>query len=152
MKIDREALEGFLGTFRWLSKYGLFLLTSSTFTSVKLTFSHNSTVLATCFKRVLFRITGIRGMIGKSIPWTLSSRCTPTCFIRVHGSVCKACEGRLVLFKRNMSWVVMLPRFAIRVHDTAFRIMRRGIYSIQKERISGWTMSMQRLEAWIPFL
>jgi hypothetical protein len=29
---------------------------------------------------------------------------------------------------------------------------RQGSASFQKERIQGWTLSMQRLDAWIPFL
>jgi hypothetical protein len=34
-KLDREALEGILGSFRWLVFYGVFSLTSSTFIPVE---------------------------------------------------------------------------------------------------------------------
>jgi hypothetical protein len=79
---------------------------------------------ATCFIRVLFRITGIARVDGV-IPSTdpiFASGCElylATCFIREH-SACRSCEAR--------------------------------IYSIQMENVRGWTLSMQRLNAWMPFL
>jgi hypothetical protein len=33
-----------------------------------------------------------------------------------------------------------------------FEYARQGSTSFQKERIQGWTLSMKRLNAWIPFL
>jgi hypothetical protein len=33
-----------------------------------------------------------------------------------------------------------------------FVYVRQGSTSFPKERIRGWTLSMQRLDAWIPFL
>jgi hypothetical protein len=42
-KLDREALEGILGSFRWLINLWFILLTSSTFIYVRLTFLHNQT-------------------------------------------------------------------------------------------------------------
>jgi hypothetical protein len=41
MEIDREALEGILGSVRWLINLWFILLTSSTLLIVRLTFSHN---------------------------------------------------------------------------------------------------------------
>jgi hypothetical protein len=79
---------------------------------------------ATCFIRVLFRITGIvrvDGVIHSTDPIFASfyELCVATCFIRVH-SACRSCDAR--------------------------------IHSIQMEGVRGWTLSMQRLNAWIPFL
>jgi hypothetical protein len=42
-KLDREALEGILGSFRWLINLWFILLTSSTLLYVRLTFLHNQT-------------------------------------------------------------------------------------------------------------
>jgi hypothetical protein len=79
---------------------------------------------ATCFIRVLFRITGIARVDGviHSTDLIFASDyelCLATCFICEH-SACRSCEAR--------------------------------IYSIQTENIRGWTLSMQRLNAWMPFL
>jgi hypothetical protein len=72
------------------------------------------------------------------------------CFICVL-SVCKSCEGWHVLFKMNMSWFVMSPHFTLRVRS-ALRLCEARIHSIQTEGVRGWTLSMQRLDAWIMFL
>jgi hypothetical protein len=123
-KLDREALEGFLGSFRWLINLWFILLTSSTLLYVRLTFLHNQTSWATCFIRVLCRIMGIArvdGVIHSTDPIFASGReCdVATCFIRVH-SACGVCEAR--------------------------------IHSIQKQGVQGWTLFMQRLNAWMSFL
>jgi hypothetical protein len=57
--LDREALEGILGSLRWHKNLWFILLTTSTLLYVRLTFLYNQTKWATCFIRVLFRITGI---------------------------------------------------------------------------------------------
>jgi hypothetical protein len=87
-------------------------------------FSRTTKLGATCFIRVLFRITGIvrvDGVIHSTDPIFafVYEWCVATCFIRVH-SVCCSCEAR--------------------------------IHSIQMEGVRGWTLYMQRLNAWIPFL
>jgi hypothetical protein len=62
--LDREALEGILGSLRWHKNLWCILLTSSTLPYVRLTFLYNQTRWATCFIRVLFRITGIARVDG----------------------------------------------------------------------------------------
>jgi hypothetical protein len=62
--LDWEALEGILGSLRWHKNLWFSLLTSSTLLYVRLTFLHNQTRWATCFIRVLFRITGIARVDG----------------------------------------------------------------------------------------
>jgi hypothetical protein len=62
--LDREALEGILGSLRWHKNLWFILLTSSTLLYVRLTFLHNQTRWATCFIRVLLRITGIARVDG----------------------------------------------------------------------------------------
>jgi hypothetical protein len=57
--LDREALEGILGSLGWHKNLWFILLTSSTLLYVKLTFLHNQTRWATCSKCVLCRITRI---------------------------------------------------------------------------------------------
>jgi hypothetical protein len=56
--VDREALEEILGSLRWHKNLWFILLTSSTLLYTRLAFLHNQTRWATCFIRVLFRITG----------------------------------------------------------------------------------------------
>jgi hypothetical protein len=62
--LDREVLEGILGSFRCLINLWFILLTSSTLLYVRLTFLHNQTRRAMCFIRVLCRITGIATVDG----------------------------------------------------------------------------------------
>jgi hypothetical protein len=62
--LDREALEEIFGSFRWLINLWFILLTSSTFTLCQTYFLHNQTRWATCFIRVLCRITGIARVDG----------------------------------------------------------------------------------------
>jgi hypothetical protein len=57
--LDREALEGILGSLGWHKNLWFILLTSNTLLYVKLTFLHNQTRWATCYKCVLCRITRI---------------------------------------------------------------------------------------------
>jgi hypothetical protein len=57
--LDREALEGVLGSLRWHKDLWFNLLTSSTSHYVRLTFCTTKLDEATCFIRVLFRITWI---------------------------------------------------------------------------------------------
>jgi hypothetical protein len=57
--LDREALEGILGSLRWHKNLWFILLTSSTLLYARLSFLHNQTRWATCFIHVLCRITGI---------------------------------------------------------------------------------------------
>jgi hypothetical protein len=71
-----------------------------------------------------------------------------TCLICVL-SVWESYEGWHALFKMNMSWVVMSPHFAIRLHF-AWRICEAKIHSIQTEGVWGWMLSMQQLDALIP--
>jgi hypothetical protein len=74
--LDWEALEGILGSLRWHKNLWFILLTSSTLLCVRLTFLHNQTRWATCFIRVLFRITGIArddGVIHSTDPIFASS-------------------------------------------------------------------------------
>jgi hypothetical protein len=136
---------------RWLKNLWFILLTSSTLLYVRLTFLHNQTrwshVSCTCvvphheckgWWSDLFHGSHLLG-------WIL------TCLICVL-SVCKSFEGWLVLFfKMKKSWVVMSPRFAIHVRSVLW-ICEARIHSIRSEGVWGWTLSMQRLDAWIPFL
>jgi hypothetical protein len=62
--LDREALEEILGSLRWHKNLWFILLTSSTLLYARLTFLYNQTRWATCFIRVLFRITGIARVDG----------------------------------------------------------------------------------------
>jgi hypothetical protein len=48
-KLDREALEEILGSFRWLNNLWFILLTPSTLLSVRLTFMHNQTRSHVCY-------------------------------------------------------------------------------------------------------
>jgi hypothetical protein len=63
-EIDREALEGIFGFFQVAFNLWFILLTSNTLLYVRLTFLHNQTRWATCFIRVLYRITGIARVDG----------------------------------------------------------------------------------------
>jgi hypothetical protein len=63
-KLDREAPERILGSFRWLIILWFILITPGTLFYVRLTFSHNPTRGATCFIRVFYRITGIARVDG----------------------------------------------------------------------------------------
>ena len=67
----------------------------------------------------------MRGLIGQFIPRILSSRLDVHVFYTC-AIVCKSYEGCHVLFRMNMSWVVMSPRFAIHVHDSALRTCEGG--------------------------
>jgi hypothetical protein len=62
--LDREALEGILGSLRWHKNLWFILLASSTLPYVRLTLLHNQTRWATCFICVLLRITGIARVDG----------------------------------------------------------------------------------------
>jgi hypothetical protein len=113
-KLDLEALEGILGSFRWLNNLWFILLTPSTLLYVRLTFLHNLTRWATCFIRVLCRITGIArvdGVVHSTDPIFASSYklCCRHVFHSEHSS-CRICEAR--------------------------------IHSIQTEGVRGWTLSM----------
>jgi hypothetical protein len=106
-----------LGSFRWLINLWFILLTPSTFYFTSDLPSRTTKRGATCFIRVLFRITGIArvdGVIPSTDPIFASvyELCLATCFIHEH-SACRSCEAR--------------------------------IYSIQTEYVQGWTLSMQRL-------
>jgi hypothetical protein len=100
------------------------LLTSSTLLYVRLTFLHNQTRWATCFIHVLYRITGI-ARVDEVIHST-----DP-----IFASVYELCVATCF----------------IRVHS-ACRSCETRIYSIQTEGVRGWTLTMQRLNAWMPFL
>jgi hypothetical protein len=90
---------------------------------VRLTFVHNQT-RSHVFIRVLFRITRIARVDG-----VIHS--TDPIFASVYELYVATCF--------------------IRVHS-ACRSCEARIYSIQTEHVRGWTLSMQRLNAWIPFL
>jgi hypothetical protein len=66
------------------------------------------------------------------------------------GTTGKSCEG-WTYSNGNPRRVCVSPRFAIRGHS-ALWYARQGSSSFKKERIWGWTLSMQRLDAWVPFL
>jgi hypothetical protein len=123
-KLDREALEEF-----WVLSGGLYnlwfiWLTTSTLPYVRLTFLHNQTRWATCVICVLFRITGIVRVVG-----VIHS--TDPIFTSVYELCVATCF--------------------IRVHS-ACRSCEARIHSIQTEGVRGWTLSMQRLNAWMSFL
>jgi hypothetical protein len=138
--LDREALEGILGSLRWHKNLWFILLTSSTLLYVRLTFLHNQTRWATRFIRVLFHITGIArvdGVIYSTDPiFSSGGHVFYTCAFRM-----KSYEGWHALFNMNMSWVVMSPRFAIRVHSACW-ICEARIHSIRTEGVWDWTLSM----------
>jgi hypothetical protein len=102
---------------------------------VRLTFSHNQTRWATCFIRVLFRITRIArvdGVIPSTDPIFASGckLCLATCFIREH-SACRSCEARIYSIQtRRMSEVGRCPCSGL-THGCRF-------YS---ERWCMWTLS-----------
>jgi hypothetical protein len=62
--LDREALEGILGSLRWHKNLWFNLLTSSTLLMSDLLSWTTKLEEATCFIRVLFRITGIARVDG----------------------------------------------------------------------------------------
>jgi hypothetical protein len=66
-----------------------------------------------------------------------------------HGShVRDGCD----LFQREPT-VVSVSRHVLPYVDVPhFAYARQGSASFQKERVRGWTLSMQQLNAWIPFL
>jgi hypothetical protein len=149
--LDWEALEGILGSLRWHKNLWFILLTSSTLLYVILTFLHNQTrwrhVSYTCDVPHHGNCEGWWSDLFNGshlLVWSLR------CLICVL-SVWKSYEGWHALFKMNMSWVVMSPRFAIHVHS-AWRICESRTHSIQTEGVWGWTLSMQRLDTWISFL
>jgi hypothetical protein len=63
MNVVQEALEGILGSFRWLINLWFILLTPSTLLYVRLTFLHNKLDEAMCLIHVLCRITSMRGLM-----------------------------------------------------------------------------------------
>jgi hypothetical protein len=120
------------------------------FTYVRLTFLHNQTrwsyVSYTC-AMLHHGNARVDGVIY-STDLIFSSSCSRVWYVL---SVWQSYEGWHTLFKTNMSWVVMSPRFSIRVHS-AWWICDARIHSVQTEGVWGCTLSMQRLDAWIPFL
>jgi hypothetical protein len=79
---------------------------------------------ATCFIRVLFRIMGIARVDGV-----------------IHSTDPIFASG----------YELCLATCFIREHS-ACRACEARIYSIQMENVRGWTLSMQRLNAWMSFL
>jgi hypothetical protein len=80
--LDREALEGILGSLRWHKNLWFNLLTSSTLLYVRLTFLHNQTrwsFLYVCCSAS----RELQGYMDWSIQWNPSSRLVATCFILV---------------------------------------------------------------------
>jgi hypothetical protein len=122
--LDREVLEGILGSLKWHKNLWFILLTPALYfmpdllsCTTKLDKPRVSYVCRSASRE-------LRGLMEWSIPRIPSSRLVmscgvATCLIRVH-SACRSCEAR--------------------------------IHSIQTEGVRGWTLSMQRLDAWIPFL
>jgi hypothetical protein len=105
---------------------------------------------ATCFICVLCLITGIArvdGVIYSTDP-IFSSGCSRVLYV---------CFPYEVIWRMTCSIQdehVMgcdVTTFFIRVHS-ACRICEARIHFIQMEGVRGWTLSMQRLDAWIPFL
>jgi hypothetical protein len=103
-----------------------------------------------CFIRVLYRITGITrvdGVIYSTDPIFASGHprvlyvCFPYEVIRM--MTCSIQDEQV------MSCVV--ATCFIRVHS-ACRICEVRVHSIQTEGVRGWTLSMQRLNAWMSFL
>jgi hypothetical protein len=117
---------------------------------VRLTFLHNQTRWATCFICVLFRITGIArvdGVICATDPIFASgrSRVFDVCFPYevIRRMTCSIQDEHVMGCD--------VATFLICVHF-ACRICESRIHSIQTEGVRGWTLSMQRLDAWIPLL
>jgi hypothetical protein len=103
-----------------------------------------------CFIRVLCRITGIArvdGVIYLTDPIFASGRprvlyvCFPYEVIR--RMACSIQDEHVMCCDVAICF--------IRVHS-ACRLGEARIHSIQTEGVRGWTLSMQRLNAWMPFL
>jgi hypothetical protein len=124
-KLDREALEEIFGVLSGgLINLWFILLTSSTLLYVRLT----SCTTKLDEPRVLYVCCSaswkLRGLMELSISRIPSSRLFMSCVV----ATCFIC-----------------------VHS-ACRSCEARIHSIQMEGVRGWTLSMQRLNAWMPFL
>jgi hypothetical protein len=105
---------------------------------------------ATCFIHVLFRITRIARVDG--VIYSTDPIFSP-------GRSCVLYVCFLYEVIRRMTCSIQdehvmgcdVTTFVIRVHS-ACRICEARICYIQTEGVQGWTLSMQRLDAWIPFL
>jgi hypothetical protein len=131
----RGPREKFLGSLRWHKNIWFILLTTSTLLYVRLTLLHNQTRWATCFIRVLFRITGIAtvdGVIHSTDP-IFASRYVLWCR---HVSHTCAFHMSIMRGKDTLHSNGGSPRLNV-VHAAAWRMDTVSI----SERYCMWTLS-----------